>query len=834
MKQSRVAALLGPTFVLYLVASGASAGGRVDGVALVLAACALLTALAPLPALRAGEVLPGARRAALLGSALGAALAGTIWPGIHSLLSEVVEMVALPMAGALVLELSLRVPQLPQRAARRTLWLVAGRGLATGAAVAGVIAVAPPAPWAQRPWIAPTWLMALPAGFALACLTLATALRLWRRSSGSDARALAANLWPSLGCMVALAAAAAVVGLRVSGDGAGTWARGLGALAAVSLSFGHAWLADARRALVAGPLGRGVLSSGGTLGLIALWASRTPLSLPDDTFARTLLVLALVLAAAALRHVLDRLVRWVFAPQRGQLLDAVHAIKGDLAGASSFDDLAGRVLRPLRRALRSPEAAPLLFAFSPSREVRLDAAGQPRVRARDLPLALSRRLSEQPGAPILSDDLRALLVRRPELRELVKAMDDLDALAVLPLVGDGDLEGGLVVPRGIRRAGFTLEELNALESLAAALVPFAAIFSAQLRSQQRAVSLERDRGELEERLEQALSDNQRLRADAQVYKAGRAAARLRAAPVAYSPAMRALMAHLEQAAPHDVPVLLIAEAGTPLDQLGHCVHAKGGAPEGPLVVGDCGALQPGDCHEALFGNEQTHRPGWLRLAAGGTLLLVDLPSVPREVQRELAEALAHRKAHAVDGQGAYALQTRIVASARLTPQELLAAGSLDLELSRWFERTTFEVPALRERTDDVPSLVLLALDRAARVLGREVPGIHPDAMADLMAYDWPGNVRELQSVIDRAVARCEGNLVLRDDLPELLGVDSEEAFEGSFLDQEREILRRALERSGGNKSQTARALGLKRTTLLDKLRRHGLDDSAPRESGIRH
>src|SRR5690606_8995050 len=151
--------------------------------------------------------------------------------------------------------------------------------------------------------------------------------------------------------------------------------------------------------------------------------------------------------------------------QRGALLDALRHIEAELPGASSYDELAGRVLRPLRRATGSPEAAPMLYAFAPELESRLDAAGHPRQAERGMPPAIVRSLHEAGGEPLVRDDLRARLVRRPELRELVSALDQLDALCVVPLMVDAELEGALLLARGARRDALSFEEVVAVQRL---------------------------------------------------------------------------------------------------------------------------------------------------------------------------------------------------------------------------------------------------------------------------------------------------------------------------------------------------------------------------------
>ncbi len=209
-----------------------------------------------------------------------------------------------------------------------------------------------------------------------------------------------------------------------------------------------------------------------------------------------------------------------------------------------------------------------------------------------------------------------------------------------------------------------------------------------------------------------------------------------------------------------------------------------------------------------------------------------MPALDAVAQHALAEALALKQARPVDASSAYSVDVRLVATSRLPLEPLVEIGAFDPELARWLGTVALEIPPLRRRRDDIPSLVMIALDRACRVLGRAPIGIAQAALDVLLAHDWPGNLRELQHVVDRAVARAEGPQVLRADLPSLAGAAATtDPLEGTFAALEHRILERAMRRAKGNKSEAARLLGLKRTTFLDKLKRQAADakqEASPR------
>ncbi len=612
----------------------------------------------------------------------------------------------------------------------------------------------------------------------------------------------------------------------------GTLSRGLPVITALALVGSHVLLVDERRGLRAGERIRRAMTWTFTLAAVGALGSLASFSvdLPPLELAlgAMLLFAAGVLCQKALARVVDR----TFAPFSGRLLEAAERSQVRLGPVRSVIDLGRALLPPLREAAGAEEAMPLLFTVDPALEVRVDRAGEAHVREQPMPEALRQRLMERPGEPLVKKALEGLVVRRPALRGVVEALTALDALVVMPLSIDGELEGALVVPHGRRRSAPTLEELRALERLADRSAGMVALLSSERRAQGRAGDGDQRKHDLEDRIEVLEEERDRLRAEARSWKAGRPAHRMSGTSVAYSAAMRALMERVADVAVLDAPVLLRAEAGAPIDQIAHGIHEKSGRADGPLVVADCASVREDRAAAALFGEADADdpgavvRPGWLSLARGGSVLLADVVALPLSVQHDLAESLAEREVRPVGSAGAEPIDVRVIATARVELAPLVEAGVFDPELARWLEPLRLDVPPLRERREDIPSLTLLALDRACRLLGRSPMGIDDGAMEALSAHDFPGNVRELTWLITRAVGMAEGPNVAVEDLPPL-GAPEEELEEGHPLDGtwaelEQRILLRALDQAEGNKSEAARALGLKRTTFLDKLRRHDL------------
>jgi len=478
------------------------------------------------------------------------------------------------------------------------------------------------------------------------------------------------------------------------------------------------------------------------------------------------------------------------------------------------------------------------------------------------------------GEVFWTRDGEPLAVRRPDLRPVIEVLVVQDAFCVVPCVHQGDVEGCLVVPRGHRRSLPSLEELAALDTLAVRISGLATILAGEARAQERSGTLVLERDRLDERVELLLEEREKLLEDARALKAGHAQGEVPGPLVAYSPAMREVADRIDELAGIDAPVYLEAESGVGLDRVAQTIHRESARRAHGLVVADCAGVAPEDAARSLFG-EAGVRSGWLELARGGTLLLLDIPALPRDVQAQLAEALADRRARRVGGAGTYEVDVRVLATGRRDVDVLEDAGAIDGELAHRLAPLRLAIPPLRARREDLRSLALLALDRACRVLGRSPLGIDDDALTLLEAHPWPGNLVELQSVLDRAALAADGRTVTRRNLealaelgavalpvaapppaqrptsvPEVPGPPPVAAqgpataqprtstpgstpppaprtpasprpdpLDGTYAAVERRLLERALEKTGGNKSAAARLLGLKRTTFLDKVRR---------------
>lgn len=819
--------LLAPALVLYLLADLAAKSGGLDAAGWTLAACALALALVPWWVLRQ-DALPGARRIAWMALASALVLVGHAAHAL-SLVLELSARAPLPWVGALAADLAFDVPDSPPRLARLSRWRRVLLGWTAIASFLAALSVAPPLPGGVI--VGESIALVAPIT-AVASLGLALALRALRRRLGSEPEALAASAGASAGTFGALVlaiVASALVATGRAGTGSAPF-RWVIAGAVVALALGHLSIRGELRPVGAALATRRVVSVFVVLVILGMGVGALAPIVPRDPVALGLVAAGIAALAMGVGAVVRSAVEWMVAPDGGRLLTAIEKAERAGSGARELDTLGAAILPPLRAAARTPDADALLYTIEPARVARIDAAGQAHVESRELSPAVLERLLARRGEIVLRGPIDALVVRRPDLRALAESLAALDALAIVPLVHQGELEGALVIPRGVRRSALTLEELAALERLAQRITPVVGLHAATLRGQRREAELMAQRERLEERVDGLEDELARARQDAARAKEG-AGGPSSAPLVAYGPAMRGVVARLEEIAPLDAPVVLSAEPGVAVAPLVRLLHDKSPRRTGPIVIADCANVRPEDAELALFGDDLRHgTPGWLRLAAGGTLLLERATALGTEVLRELDEAIATRNARSAVGGTPYAIDVRVVLGLHDDPSALVERSSMDAGLAERVSALRVHVPPLRERPEDLGSLVLFAIDRACRASGSATLGIAEDALAELASHDWPGNELELFALVERAVRRATPPRVTKADVGPLVVRESGDPLAGSLADIEKRALETALARAGGNKSEAARLLGVARTTFLDKLKRAGIEIPDDRKS----
>ncbi len=306
-----------------------------------------------------------------------------------------------------------------------------------------------------------------------------------------------------------------------------------------------------------------------------------------------------------------------------------------------------------------------------------------------------------------------------------------------------------------------------------------------------------------------------------------------------SSAIGALREQIEVVAPTCSTVLILGETGTGKERFARAIHNLSPRHDRPLVKVNCAAIPSALIESELFGHERGAftgavgtRAGRFEMAHGGTLFLDEIGDFPLELQPKLLRVLQEQEFERVGGSKTMRVNVRIVAATSRNLPRMVAAGEFRADLYYRLNVFPISVPALRERSEDIPPLVRHFVHLHAKRMNKSVKEIPMEAMEVMLRYPWPGNVRELQNVIERAVILSPGK-TLRPALDELrrptrlaATVDGDNSDDQMTLkDKEREHIIRALAATnwviGGTKGAAAR-LGLARTTLMAKMRKLGI------------
>ena len=315
-----------------------------------------------------------------------------------------------------------------------------------------------------------------------------------------------------------------------------------------------------------------------------------------------------------------------------------------------------------------------------------------------------------------------------------------------------------------------------------------------------------------------------------------------------SSAMAVLFEQLRTWRTSQLDALILGETGTGKELFARLVHSSGPSRDGPFLAINCAAIPAELLDAQLFGVERgvatgvDRRPGLFVEAGDGTLMLDEVGDLPLALQPKLLRVLQEREVLPLGASRARRIDARVIAVSNRRLPELVARGEFREDLYHRLRQLEFELPPLRDRREDIPSLVQALVVKAAELHGRRPKGVSEKALSRLQAHDWPGNVRELKTVIERAVLACpDGGVIesahLKGAITPIQIDDAVAEGEGqppqhrgtkparlaSRLEAvEKEEIERALERAGGNKTAAARALGVSRYGLNLKMKRLGI------------
>jgi formate hydrogenlyase transcriptional activator len=229
---------------------------------------------------------------------------------------------------------------------------------------------------------------------------------------------------------------------------------------------------------------------------------------------------------------------------------------------------------------------------------------------------------------------------------------------------------------------------------------------------------------------------------------------------------------VERIARIDSTVLVLGETGTGKELIARAIHDRSSRKNRALVKVNCGAISAGLVESELFGHIKgaftgaiANRDGRFKLADGGTIFLDEVGELPMDTQVKLLRVLQEQEFEPIGSSKTIKVNVRVVAATNRDLEELVREGKFRADLFYRLNVVPLRVPALRERTTDIPLLVTFFVQKCAAKLGKQIKSVSDEAMQQLASYSWPGNVRELQNVIERAVILSPGNtLVLAEKL----------------------------------------------------------------------
>jgi two-component system response regulator AtoC len=310
--------------------------------------------------------------------------------------------------------------------------------------------------------------------------------------------------------------------------------------------------------------------------------------------------------------------------------------------------------------------------------------------------------------------------------------------------------------------------------------------------------------------------------------------------VGQSKAIQAVFELAKKVARHNTTVLITGESGTGKELIARGIHFYSERADGRLIPVNCGGIPENLLESEMFGYKKgaftgadRDKAGLFEAAEGGTLFLDEIGELPLSLQVKLLRVLQESEVRPVGDPKTHKVDVRVITATAKNLEAEMRKGTFREDLFYRLNVMQIHLPPLRERTEDIPPLCQLFIERFNGELKKRIASISPGAMSYLMKHPWPGNVRELENVIQRAVVLAEQDALLPEHLPGsvLTGLENghlDTLFEGFSLKEaqrslEKKLIVKALTETGGNRTRAARLLEISHPSLLSKIKAYGID-----------
>ena len=299
-----------------------------------------------------------------------------------------------------------------------------------------------------------------------------------------------------------------------------------------------------------------------------------------------------------------------------------------------------------------------------------------------------------------------------------------------------------------------------------------------------------------------------------------------------SQAARQLYEHVRLVAPTDMSVLVTGASGTGKEYIARRIHEQSNRSKAPFVAVDCGAIPKELAASEFFGHVKgsftgaiENKTGAFVAAQGGTIFLDEIGNLTYEVQVQLLRALQERKVKPIGSNQEIAINVRLISDTNENLRQAIEKGDFREDLYHRINEFTIRIPDLKERKEDLLLFANHFLDLANSELQKDIIGFDNDTMQLFQSYSWPGNLRQMKNVIKYATLLATGRYITRKELPEELteNLSSHTNIQLKNVEHERDLIRKALQECGNNKTRAAQLLGIDRKTLYNKLKIYQLD-----------